>query len=129
MAKKQKSDAQLRYEHTRKVLEIYEGERKLSKPQIAKIISQLSDKDIELLARGDASELAGAGIKGNCAFTGWYVGASCLASKYGKYGVTQKPQCRACRADEIVIHLNYIFNINYEGKYCAKWRTKRKIVK
>jgi len=119
--RKQKSETLIRKEHDRKVLEIYEGDTRLSKSDVLNIVHNITDADIALLACQQPDE-----IKGVCEYTGWYVGkGTCLAQKYNKYGIaTQSRKCQGCRSNEIVNQLNYILKHKYEGKYCAKWREK-----
>jgi hypothetical protein len=106
-----------------RILFILEDGNSLPQIQIARLLNQITDDDIALLAKGQP-----ASIRGHCELERYFVGqGTCLAKKYGKYGVAKDTRCETCRSQEIVDQLNYIFEHRFAGKYHAEWRNKRKI--
>jgi hypothetical protein len=107
-------------------LRILDRNKPLSAVQCAYLIRDITDDDISTLAIGQPTT-----VKGRCMYERNYVGqGTCLAKKYNKYSVSPDPRCNACKTDEIVIQLNYIFKHKYKGRYKAEWvDTKRKCKK
>lgn len=121
---RKKSVASLKIEGTRRVLNILEDGNPLTAIESAAVLDCITDKHIELLAKGRPQE-----IEGRC-ISGFYVGeGTCLAKKFGKYGITEDRKCKSCKHTEILNQLNYIFKKVFGGKYKAEWRQKREYKK
>jgi hypothetical protein len=109
-----------RAEESRRVLCLLEDENPLTTVERDAVIGCISDEHISLLAKGQPQS-----IKGQC-INGMFVGqGTCLAKKYGKYGMSEDQGCKSCRYDEILDQLNYIFREVFGGKYRAEWKQKR----
>lgn len=121
---RKKSVATMKAEGSRRVLNILEDGDPLTAVEADAVIDCITDKHIELLAKGRPKE-----IRGQC-ITGFYVGeGTCLAKKFGKYGLREDQACKSCKHGEILDQLNYIFREVFGGKYKAEWRQKREYKK
>jgi hypothetical protein len=104
----------------RRILCVLKDGLPMTQIEIARLINQISDDDICLLAKGQPKE-----VKGYCEVKKHSVGAgTCLAHKYEKYGVKRDVKCDACKSQSITEQLNYIFKSKYGEKYHAEWRDK-----
>jgi hypothetical protein len=121
---RKKSIQRLKMEGTKKVLCILEEENPLTALEANAVIECISDDHIALLAQRMPRE-----ISGRC-ITGCFVGqGTCLAKKFGKYGLSEDQACKSCKHTEILEQLNYIFREVFGGKYRAEWRQKREYKK
>lgn len=121
---RKKSIQRLKMEGSRRVLCILENENPLTAIERDAVIECISDEHIGLLAKGQPRD-----ITGKC-INGYYVGAgTCLAKRYGKYGIREDQNCKSCKHGEILDQLNYIFREVFGGKFRAEWRQKREYKK
>lgn len=104
-------------------LQLYEGDEPLTMKDALKILSQITWNDIELLSKGRPAIISGNCIKHNNMHRGQ---GTCLAKKFLNYNPIMNYGCGTCTSNEIIDQLNYIFEINYGGKYRAEWRSIKK---
>lgn len=122
--KPKKTKAQIKAEDAKKVFCIYEDDEALTAVERDAIIDCISDEHVQLMCTRRPPEV------GSWCKEGYYVGEGiCLAKKFVKCGVGEDKVCRACKHDNILKQLNYVFKEVFGGKYRAEWRAKREYKK
>jgi hypothetical protein len=121
---RKKTKSQTKAEESKKVLCVVEDETLVTAIERDAILDCITDGHIQLMCKKRPPEV------GCWCKEGYYVGEGiCLAKKFVKCGVGEDKVCRACKHDNILKQLNYVFKEVFGGKYRAEWRAKREYKK